>query len=218
MGLNVLLLYLIVSFFYILSPGPAVFLAIANGMTAGIKPLIASTVGNVVGLFILSFVSILGLGAIVIASSTLFLVVKIIGAAYLIYLGAKQIRQSKRHFKALGEASNKRLDVTSKERSLAAYYHEGFFLAVTNPKPILFFIAIFPQFLNAESSIAPQFLILTLSFMALSFLSLFSYGYLGKTAKILFSNELRMQWFHRVTGGLFIMMGLGLLKLKNSTM
>jgi len=178
-----------------------VFLAIANGMTAGIKPLIASTFGNVVGLFILSLVSILGLGAIVIASSTLFLIVKVIGAAYLIYLGAKQIRQSTLHFKVLGEASNKRADATRKERSIAAYYHEGFFLAVTNPKPILFFIAIFPQFLNAESPIAPQFLILTLSFMTLSFLSLFSYGYLGKTAKILFSNELRMQWFHRQIHG-----------------
>lgn len=214
MDISVLLLYLVVSFFYIISPGPAVFLAIANGMTAGVKPLVASTLGNILGLFILSLVSILGLGAIVIASSTLFLMVKIIGAAYLVYLGFKQIRQS-RNLQMLKHDDC--LETTNHQRSLAAYWYEGFFLAVTNPKPILFFIAIFPQFLNAEFSIAPQFLILTLSFMSLSFLSLFSYGYLGKSAKTLFSNERRMQWFHRVTGGLFIMMGAGLLKLRNTS-
>lgn len=204
------------SFFYIISPGPAVFLAISNGVVAGVKPLVMSSLGNILGLFILSLVSILGLGAIVIASSTLFFIVKIIGAAYLIYLGLKQIRHSKNSFQALSDAPNEHNATLNKQRALASYGYEGFLLAVTNPKPILFFIAIFPQFLNATSPILSQFLVLTFSFMSLSFLSLFSYGYLGKLTKVLFSNERGMQLFHRITGGLFIFMGLGLLKLRNS--
>lgn len=216
MSTSILLLYLVVSFFYIISPGPAVFLAISNGVTAGVKPLLMSTLGNILGLFILSLVSILGLGAIVVASSTLFLMVKIIGAVYLIYLGLKQIRQSRHNLQVLKGVSSEHSGTLKKHRSLASYGYEGFLLAVTNPKPILFFIAIFPQFLNTTSSIMSQFLVLTFAFMSISFFSLFSYGYLGKLTKALFSNEQRMQSFHQVTGGLFIMMGFGLLKLRNT--
>ena len=104
----------------------------------------------------------------------------------------------------------------SEERTYNSYFFEGFFLAATNPKPILFFIAIFPQFIKIETSLMPQFFIMTIIFMLLSFLTLTSYGYLAKSAKKVFSNKMGMKWFHRVTGGLFIGMGIGLLQLKNA--
>lgn len=209
MTLSVLALYLTVSFFYIISPGPAVFLAINNGIRGGVLPLTLSSLGNVIGLFTLSLISILGLGAIVLASATLFLLVKIVGAAYLIYLGFKQFKESQ------GWAINKQSNINFEHnKSLWNYFSESYLLAATNPKPILFFVAIFPQFLNTEAAIIPQFLILTLSFMLISFCTLFAYGYIGKQARHLLTRQNTMQWFHRITGGLFIGMGIGLMKLK----
>jgi len=209
MNIDTLILYTIVSFFYIISPGPAVFLALANGMGGNLKAVMLSSFGNILGLFLLSSISIIGLGALILASSILFLMVKIVGSAYLIYLGLKQFKISK----ALSNPTETTIDKT--KRTGVSYFTEGFILAATNPKPILFFIAIFPQFLNIEVSLVSQFFTLTIIFMSISFLSLFSYGYLAKSAKNIFSNKVGMKWFHRVTGGLFIGMGVGLLQLKN---
>lgn len=210
MNLDVLLIYIVVSFFYVISPGPAIFLSISNAMSTNLRIVAISSLGNIIGLFLLSSISILGLGALLLASSTLFMVVKVIGASYLIYLGAKQFQIAK---------TTQSLVVRKEKTNIkkkAEYFYEGFFLAATNPKAILFFTAIFPQFLDLETSILPQFFIMTTTFMTLSFISLFSYGCISKSAKNLFANQNRMSWFHRISGGLFVGMGFSLLQLKNS--
>ncbi|MEE9447786.1 MAG: LysE family translocator [Arenicellales bacterium] len=211
MTIETYLLYTVVSFFYIISPGPAVFLALANGISGRLKAVVLSSLGNILGLFLLSLVSMLGLGTLILTSSFLFLVVKVIGATYLIYLGIKQFKISKRpHTQSQTLKANT-------DRTDSSYCLEGFMLAATNPKPVLFFIAIFPQFLNIDDALLPQFLILTLTFMSISFFVLFLYGYLTKSVKPVFANQSNMRWFHRITGGLFIGMGIGLLQLKNTT-
>ncbi len=211
MSLDTLLIYTTVSFFYIISPGPAIFLAIANGMTGQIKAVLASTLGNIIGLFILSAISMIGLGSIILASATLFFITKIVGASYLIYLGIKQFKASKASRPSNFQAQH------VKNKRLNSYFIEGFLLAISNPKPILFFIAIFPQFININHSLMNQFFALTGIFMVLSFLSLMLYGVLGKKSKKLFQSPSGMAWFHRVTGGLFVFMGVALLKLKTSS-
>lgn len=210
MSIDIVLIYTVVAFFYVLSPGPAVFLAIANGITTNMKVVAMSSLGNILGLFFLSGISILGLGALLLSSAYLFMAVKIVGAMYLVYLGLKQWRQAKKIL-PLGYGQ---IPVTPKK--IGRYFIESFFLAATNPKPILFFIALFPQFLSMEQPIAPQFFILTSIFMSISFFVLCAYGYLAKTTRGIFSRGSFMQWFHRVTGSLFIIMGLSLLKLKNN--
>lgn len=208
MNLDIFIVYFFLSFFYTLSPGPAVFLAITNGLTKDMKTVAISSLANILGLFILSAISISGIGVILTTSATLFMIVKIVGALYLLYLGIKQFK-SVGSAKLIGENTHKHNKRSSKD-----FFFESFFLAVTNPKPIMFFIALFPQFLNLNSAILPQFLILTGTFMFLSFFSLFSYGFLSKGAKKYFNDKHKMAWFHRITGGLFIMMSLGLLQLK----
>lgn len=210
MNIEIIVMFSIVSFFYIISPGPAIFLALVNGMSGNTKAVVLSSLGNILGLFFLSALSIIGLGSIVLTSATLFFVIKVIGAAYLIYLGIKQFRLSKSP--SHQTLSNECIE----ERPNHSYFTEGLFLAATNPKPILFFIAIFPQFLNVDEGLITQFFIMTTIFMVLSFLSLFSYGYMAKSAKRVFANRSNLKWFHRVTGGLFIGMGFGLVQLKNS--
>lgn len=207
MDLNILLLYTTVAFFYVISPGPAIFLAISNSLSHGIKTVVYSSLGNICGLFLLSAVSMMGLGALLLTSATLFLMVKIIGALYLLYLGYKQIKQAKKlHI----EKSNSRV------KPSLGYFREGFFLASTNPKPILFFTALFPQFLQLDGNITLQFFSMTFIFMALSFISLLSYAVIFSRAKNLLSKGNAMVWFHRLTGGIFIGMSVLLMQLKTT--
>lgn len=208
MNMELLLAYTIVAFFYVTSPGPAIFLAIANGLRSDMPTVALSSSANVLGLFILSTASILGLGVIITTSATLFMIVKIIGAFYLIYLGVKFLRSNARI--QIEEGDIKRV-----YKSKQSYFSEAFLLAVTNPKPILFFTAIFPQFLDVHKSITEQFFVMTLIFLCISFCSLCSYAYVARRSKIWLTQKSRMDWFHRLTGGLFIAMGIGLLQLKN---
>lgn len=210
MNYDTLLLYSLVSFFYIISPGPAIFLAIYNGATHGVKCVMASALGNIIGLMVLSMLSISGLSAILLASSTLFALVKLIGAAYLIYLGIKQFRSARRY------QTSKLSAQTSTAKKLSSYFKEGFFVAVTNPKPIIFFAALFPQFLSTTASIIPQFAVMTVIFMAFSFLSLTSYGFLAQKAKAVFAKTHHAKWLHRISGGLFIGMGISLTQVKSA--
>ncbi len=210
MNTEIVLLYVLVSFFYILSPGPAVFLAITNGVTTNMKVVAISSLANILGLFLLSTISTLGLGVLLLSSSMLFMIVKIIGSVYLVYLGIKQLLHSRKS----SFFENSRLNIES--RSYRVYFMESFLLAATNPKPILFFVALFPQFIITDKPIAPQFFTLTAIFMVISFLVLCGYGYISKSARGILSEPSSMQWFHRITGGLFVFMGLSLLKLKNS--
>ncbi|QKJ22880.1 LysE family translocator [Poseidonibacter lekithochrous] len=208
MNIDTLLVYLVVTFFYVTSPGPAVVLAIINGLRSNMKTVAISSFANILGLFILSSASILGLGVLLTTSATLFMIVKFIGAFYLVYLGIKFIK-NKNVLNIDDINSNKKI------KSNKSYFFESFFLAVTNPKPILFFTAIFPQFLDLSVSILPQFLIMTFAFLFISFFSLCSYAYLAKKSKSYLSDKNRMNWFHKITGGIFISMGIGLLSLKN---
>lgn len=210
MNVEALLVYTVVSFFYVISPGPAIFLAISNGMSGNLHSVLMSSLGNICGLLLISMLSILGLGAIMVTSSTLFMFAKFGGAAYLIYLGIRQLRIRQTLFI---ENSNLPEAVT---RRHSAYFFEGFMLAVSNPKAILFFTALFPQFLNFESAMLPQYLVMTSIFITISFGSLFTYGFISKSAKHLLSTPKSITWFHRISGGLFIGVGIGLTQLKHS--
>ncbi|GAB3488352.1 LysE family translocator [Marinomonas epiphytica] len=211
MSVEIFIVYCAVAFFYIISPGPAVFLAIYNGALHGTRRVVAAALGNILGLLILSSLSISGLSAVLMASSSLFTLVKVVGAVYLVYLGIKQFRAK----------PNAMLGVQSSpcqvSHSMGRYFREGFVVAVTNPKPIIFFAALFPQFLTTEQAILPQFMIMTGMFMLFSFLSLFTYGYLGKKAKHFLSDNRRVQWFQRISGGLFVGMGISLFGVKSAS-
>lgn len=201
------MIFFAVAFVAIASPGPAILLAISNSLTYGFKSVIFSSLGNVVGLFVLSSAAIFGLGAVLKTSTTLFLIIKLIGAAYLIYLGIRQWRSKTNLFKE-SDHTHKKM------RSRKRLFSEGFLIAVTNPKAILFFTALFPQFINIETEIIPQFFVMTLTFMCLSFIALSSYGLLAAKAKRWLSTQYRVKWFNRTIGGLFVLIGLGLLQFK----
>jgi len=169
MEITTWLLFIAVGTAAVISPGPAILLAISNSVRFGMSKVLLSTLGNVSGLFILSCAAIFGLGAIFKTSTYLFFIVKLIGATYLIYLGIRQLRSKANFF--TDQPNVKELKDKSKpNKSNLKIFSEGFLIAMTNPKAILFFTALF--------------LIMTFTFMAMSFICLMSYGFLASNDKI----------------------------------
>ena len=178
MDINNYLAYLLVTFLTITSPGAAILLAINNSMKYGLKATFFSSIGNVLGLFILSLIAILGVGALIKTSYNIFTFLKIGGGLYLIYLGINHMRDHK-HF----NVTNKEEKIPFKPKDI---FTKGFFVAVTNPKPILFFSAIFPLFMTKDYPIINQFFIMTFTFIFISLCSLMTYAFLTTKAKMWF--------------------------------
>ncbi|MEH6456424.1 MAG: LysE family translocator [Cocleimonas sp.] len=216
MDLSTWLLFIAVGTAAVVSPGPAILLAISNSVRFGMMKVFLSTLGNISGLFILSTAAIFGLGAIFKTSTSLFLLVKIIGAAYLIYLGVRQWRSKTNFFaeQAVSESLKKGKSQKNRDKSNVKIFSEGFLIAMTNPKAILFFTALFPPFINTSKALPQQFLIMTFTFMAMSFICLMSYGLLANKAKRWFAYGNRATWFNRTLGSVFIVIGAGVLTLK----
>jgi len=216
MELSTWLLFIAVGTAAVVSPGPAILLAISNSVRFGMAKVFLSTLGNISGLFILSTAAIFGLGAIFKTSTHLFFAVKLIGAAYLIYLGIKQWRSKANFFaeQVVSVKSKNRQSQTNRNKSNVKIFSEGFLIAMTNPKAILFFTALFPPFINTNKALSQQFLIMTFTFMAMSFICLMSYGLLASRVKTWFSQGNRATWFNRILGSVFITIGAGVLTLK----
>ncbi len=209
MEITTWLLFMMVAVVAVISPGPAILLSISNSIRYGVSKVVLSSLGNICGLFLLSTAAIFGLGAVLKTSTTLFLVIKIVGAAYLIYLGIRQWRSKTNFFDNAKDASESKQGKSNKR-----FFIEGFLIAMTNPKAILFFTALFPQFIQTQQALMPQFLIMTFTFMSISFVTLVSYGALAKKAKRWLSTGQRAKWFNRTLGSLFVIIGVGLLQLK----
>lgn len=214
MDITTWLLFIAIGTAAVVSPGPAILLAISNSVRFGMAKVLLSTLGNITGLFVLSLAAIFGLGAILKTSNFLFLIVKIIGAAYLIYLGVRQLRSKTNFFADQATVDNYKDSENSIKKSNLKIFSEGFLIAMTNPKAILFFTALFPPFIDTKKALPQQFLIMTFTFMAMSFICLMSYGFLASRVKTWFAYGNRTTWFNRILGSVFIAIGAGVLTLK----
>lgn len=137
-----LLAFTLVAAIAIASPGPATLMAINNSLAHG-QRLIWSSLGNGSGLFCLSAAAMLGLGALLASSEMLFNAVKILGAGYLFYLGARQLLKTSPMLAQDGAEGVPKVRPTPLK-----LYKSAFFTAVTNPKATMFFTALFPQFID----------------------------------------------------------------------
>jgi threonine/homoserine/homoserine lactone efflux protein len=208
MEISTWLLYATVALLAIASPGPAILLAVTNAVTFGVRRVAFSSLGNICGVALVSALAMAGLGAVLKTSALLFALLKLFGAGYLVYLGIRQWRSRTSLFA-------RRDDAAVAARSNRQLFVHGFLLAITNPKAILFFTALFPQFLSAKHDLLPQFAIMTGTFMAISFCTLMTYAALARSAGAWFGSERRATAFNRVSGGLFVLLGTGLLRLKS---
>ena len=204
-----LITYSLVAAVSVVSPGPATMLAIRNGAAGGLRAVLPSTLGNVTGLFLLSAAALLGLGVVLQSSAMLFTLLKLAGAAYLLYLGLRHLL-GRSTIAPPADAS------APAPRSAGRLYSEAALVATLNPKPILFFTALFPQFLNAAEPLLPQFFILTGIFTGMSLVSLLAYGTLAHRARRLLRQPRIVTWINRLVGAIFITFGLALLRLKRA--
>ena len=211
MDLSTWLLFFSIALVTTFSPGPAVLLAISNSLYFGWRATFYSTLGNELGLLLIASITILGLGAVLSTSTTLFLLLKTIGAVYLIYLGNGVPIGIGKSFTQKQNNSNQRT------QSNWISFTQGFLVATTNPKAILFFTALFPQFIQLNKPLLWQFSILLITFSLLSTCALLSYGFLASRSKQWFNVEKRVSLFNKLFGGLFIALGVGLLQLKRSS-
>ncbi|BEP68694.1 MULTISPECIES: LysE family translocator [unclassified Variovorax] len=212
MHLSTWLLFCGVTLVVAFTPGPAVLLAVSNAITVGPRRAMISSLGNACGLFLVSAAAMGGLGVVLNTSATAFMVLKVAGAGYLVYLGIRQWRSRTSVFAELQPSA-----APAPSRSARRLFGHGVTVALTNPKGILFFSALFPQFLTHDAPILTQFAVLTTTFAAGSVLAHGSYVLLARLLKKQFANPKRAQLFNRVSGGAFVLLGLSLLRLRNKT-
>ncbi len=179
-----------------LIPGPAVLFVLSSALKAGAKKSVASNLGILSANTVYFALSATGIGALLL-SSKLFLAVKWIGAAYLIVLGLRLLFD---HKDAIKEPEKALID--HKTHHL---FFNGFTLQISNPKAILFFSALLPQFINPHSAIVPQIVILGATSVLIEFSILLAYGIAGASITPRYA-----RWTNRVAGGLLIGAGAGL--------
>ena len=201
MTLSTYLLYLAAVALLIASPGPTMLMCMTNSINHGPRRAMTSVAGSITAVVGVMLLSAMGVGALLAASEVAFTTVKVVGAAYLIWLGIKTFR------------SNAVLQIDAAARpSNRSFYLQGFLVGASNPKAVLFFAAFFPQFLNPAAPIAPQFAILAATFVAFEFMVL-TVCALGVARIVpLLKTSGPVKWINRICGGLFTVMG-GLLLL-----
>ncbi|MEZ9392576.1 LysE family translocator [Vibrio splendidus] len=201
MSFDTWIYYLLAVLVLTASPGPSSLLCMTKGVQSGFKLSIFTALGSLTAITGILTLSFTGLGVIIASSEVVFNVIKWTGAAYLIYLGWKSLRSSQQDYDSL---SNQQADSKSVKESAAQHYLSGFIVGASNPKAILFFTALFPQFIDPSIALVPQFTVFALTFAVMELSWLLVYAYLGaKSSNWLFAKG-RAKIFNRVTGGVFI--------------
>lgn len=193
------LLFLSITIVATASPGPASFLAIQNGIRYGFGRSLFGMVGNMAAIFTMSGISIAGLGTIIMASAELFTLIKIAGAIYLVYLGIKAWRSNSQ---CTDNSAKVKINASSWR-----LFREAYFVGITNPKAIAFYMALFPQFIDLDKAVFPQFLLLVATFILCSFAFHCLYSALASRFKDLLSKEKARAWLNKISGGIFIGFG-----------
>ena len=198
------LAFLVASVLFIQVPGPSLLFTIGRALTVGRSEALFSVVGNAVGLFVqVGFVA-LGLGALVATSAAAFTALKLVGAAYVVWLGVSAIRD-----RAAARMALERRDPTPPERGHAVRI--GFVVGVTNPKTIVFFAAFLPQFTNESGPAALQLVLLGAVFGALAVCSDSMWALVAGRAREWFAREpRRLDKLSATGGGMMIALGFAL--------
>jgi len=187
--------YIIAAMIIILAPGPSVLFIIARAIAWGRKVAVVTVAGNVSGAFVLSSLVAFGLGPILQRSELAFIAVQWIGGLYLVYLGIDAIRKRKVHA----------ADMTNQgpvEPTVIQSIRDGFMVGVLNPKGLVFYAAVLPQFIDRErGGVTGQLLFLGALFSVLAFFSDGSWGLLAGTARAWLADDAGRLEKLRATGG-----------------
>ena len=207
MSLKLLLIFTVTEFLLSLTPGPAVLLVVSQGVESGFRPSLRGVAGILTGNAIYFFLSALGLGALLLASATLFQIIKWLGIAYLILSGVTLLFST-----TTTEEDATVALVDTRKRSLKLF-SQGLMTQLANPKAIVFFTALLPQFVSPNALVVEQFMLLGVVSIAVEFPVLVGYGWLAQRGRKLFPERFS-SLPSRIAGGFLIGAGLGLASMR----
>ena len=195
MALSTWLMYVLAVLVLTVTPGPSVLACVSTAVQSGRRAALVTAVGSTSAIVGLMALSALGLGAVLAASDVLFGTLKWLGTAYLAYLGLSALLKPDSALQVGDAAAPARL---------RQQWLRGFLVGASNPKALLFFGALFPQFINLQAAYLPQCLILGSTFVFFEMLWLTIYACSAEYAKVWLQQPRRARWFNRLTGVVFL--------------
>lgn len=197
-----LITYLVILFGFVFIPGPAVLLTLARASSSGTRTGVATALGIALGDLIHTFMAVIGISAIILASAFLFSLIKYLGAAYLVYLGIRAILEKVDVNNPMGGTH-----LTSK-----AAFRQAVLAEVLNPKSALFFLAFLPQFVHPENgAVSLQLITLGVLFVLMGLSSTLIVAVsAGKVGTFLRRNPVVLRWQGKVVGSIYCALGLRL--------
>lgn len=196
-----LLTFAVTSFALIVVPGPSVVFIVSRALTLGRRAALATVVGNEVGEYVQVTAVAFGIGVVVERSIMVFTILRLAGAAYIVLLGVRTIRNRRSLAGALAAAAA--------PVGTGRILQDGFIVGVSNPKTVIFFAAVLPQFVDRHAGRVPiQLLVLGLVFLLIALVSDSAWGLAAGTARSWFSRSPRRLARIGGLGGL-MMIGLG---------
>ena len=196
MSWNMWLAFLAAAVVIAVSPGPGAVLSMATGLRHGYAVALRAILGLQTALLIQLAIVVLGLGAVLAASATAFLAVKIAGAGYLIWLGVRKWR-----------APVELLEDGAEARAARGVYLQGVLVNLTNPKAIVFMVALVPQFIDPQLPQWPQFFIIAATMVGTDMVVMSCYALLAGRCRRWLRSPRMMKAQNRVFGGMFVAAG-----------
>lgn len=194
------LLFVTTVFFLSGTPGPNMLLALSHGIRFGARKAVATGIGTVLALTLLQIISVTGLGALLAASETAFQVVKWCGVAYLLFIGVKTWRAQEPVNVSAAEAAHAEAKATPAWKLGA----QAFVVCFSNPKAIVFLVALFPQFIDTTAPLVPQVTILAITFAVCEFLWIMAYASGGGRLVPILKRAGFGRLVNRLSGGMLI--------------
>src|SRR5687768_6508797 len=195
MSLSNLLFFAAMELVLCLTPGPAVLLVVSQAMKRGFRRSLRGALGILTANAIYFALSAAGLGALLMASRTVFEVIKWMGAGYLVFLGLKMI-------------VNCTSEPVAKELPRDDSFRQALFVQLANPKAVVFFTALLPQFIDPHGPITLQFFTLGLISTVIEFPVLAMYAFAADRGRAIYARHTR--WIERVAGGCLVAAGVKL--------
>lgn len=199
MTLEIWLVYLVAAIGLSLAPGPNGLLSLTHGANYGVRTTAFTVAGGAIGFFLLIAVSLAGFGTVLATSERAFVMIKWLGAAYLIFLGMRLWMSAPTNFGGDKEAGR------NVPASPFRMFQQGFVVAVSNPKGMLFFAAFLPQFMVLDTPYFLQLLVFGGTFVFVEVVYELTLASFAQRVAPWLSR--RGRWFNRITGGSFVVMG-----------
>lgn len=202
LDLSILFVFIPTFFFVSVTPGMCMTLAMSLGMSIGLKRTFSMMIGELLGVAIVAFSSVVGVAAIMINHPDIFTIFKYAGGLYLGYLGIQM-------WLSLGKMalSKTECSMSVSNTSLAL---QGFITAIANPKGWAFFIALLPPFINQTRPLIPQISILLVIILVLEFICLVVYASGGSTLRKFLQKSDNVKLMNRIAGTLMLGVGVWL--------